>query len=397
MYDPKTTDRRNFRSLIIAGVGTIGGSLISLGRNQLVLFEKIYAVDKSPTCLNGLQGSGITSRVGDVTDPFFLHDLMSNVPGPSLFVNLCSGTDNIRIRHNLLQHDSAYIDSCASTTENPGEYRFSRMMPYTYARLDTQWPHWLCWGINPGLVEIVARRILTDLPDRADGYDVSVFEFDRLQSRTVNGMTAVGWCPEDLVEEVMLSPTLEVVDGEPIEDTTTGARDCRVNWGDRLIPARVVAHEDIWNLTEIPAVRNARFYYSLEPAVMDILRMDDVEKARNLLYIPEGIDTVAGLEQVAVQIKSDKSHVLKTMVWTEDHGDTWNRFGINAVQYQTSKSLLLAIMLLQRTRYGLIPHSNNAANLPITPEDWEIFDSFMQKLDIVWQDGSHLNLHPSVT
>lgn len=396
MYDSQTTDRRNFRSLIIAGIGTIGGSLISLGREQLALFEKIYGVDKSGSCLNGFQSSGIICRVGDITDPSFLNDLMSDVPAPSLFVNLCSGTDNIRIRHNLLQHDSAYLDSCASITENPDEYRFSRMMPYTYGRLDAQRPHWLCWGINPGLVEIMARRILTGLPDRSGDYDVFVFEFDRLQSSAENGMTAVGWCPEALVEEVMLSPTLEIVDGEPREDTTPGARGCRVNWEDRLISARVVAHEDIWNLAEIPAVRNSRFYYSLDPAVMDILRMDDAAKARDLLYIPEGNDTVSGLEQVAVQIKSDRPHFSRTLVWTEDHGETWNRFGINAVQYQTSKSLLLAIMLLQRTHYGLMPHSNNAANLPITPGDWEIFDSFMQKLDIVWQDGSHLKLHPSV-
>jgi hypothetical protein len=385
--------RKNYRTLVIAGIGTIGGSLITLGTEQLNLFENIYGVDKNRTNLTGLQSSGIICRAGDVTDPAFLNPLMSEVPGPSLFVNLCSGTDNFRIRQNLLQHDCAYLDSCASSTEDPDEYRFSRMMPYTYRKIDTRYPHWLCWGINPGLVEIIARRIITDLPDRSSGYDVTVYEFDRLHCRKDNGRAAVGWCPEALVEEVMLSPTLEIVDGMPLEDSTPGARYCRVNWDDRLIPARVVGHEDIWNLTEIEAVRNGRFYYSLNPAVMDILQMADAGKARNLLYIPGKNDTVAGLEQVAVQVSIEETQALKTLVWTEDHGETWNRFGVNAVQYQTAKSLLLAVMLLQRTEYGLVPRSNNAANLSITAGDWKIFDSFMQELDITWRDGSHLNLH----
>ena len=83
----------------------------------------------------------------------------------------------------------------------------------------------------------------------------------------------------------------------------------------------------------------------------------------------------------------------QTLVWTEDHQATWKRFGVNAVQYQTAKSLLLAIMLLQRTDYGHMPLCVNASNLPISALDWPIFDRFMQALDINWQDGSHLNLH----
>jgi hypothetical protein len=50
-------------------------------------------------------------------------------------------------------------------------------------------------------------------------------------------------------------------------------------------------------------------------------------------------------------------------------------------------------MLLQRTEYGRIPCSVNASSLPISADDWPIFDHFMQELDINWQDGCHLNLH----
>ena len=393
MYGLKQTDNRNYRSLVIAGIGTIGKSLVTLGDDQLSLFEHIVAVDKDSNRLLSIRNSGITCLVGDITDPLFLNSVMSGVPGPSLFVNLCSGTDNIRIRNNLLAYDTAYLDSCASATRDPDECRFSRMMPYTYTGMNISHPHWLCWGINPGLVEIMVRRILSGLPDRPCCYDVMVYELDRLENGASKDKAAVGWCPEALVEEVMLSPTMEIINGMPKEGSTPGSRDCIVNWDNEPIPARVVGHEDIWNLGDIPAVRNGCFYYSLSPAVMKILNMDDSIEARNLLSIPREGDTIKGLEQVAVQVNGKNLHAPRTLVWTENHAETWKNFGVNAVQYQTAKSLLLAIMLMQRTDYGLVPLTFNASNLPISLQGWPIFDSFMQELDINWRDGSHLNLH----
>jgi len=393
MYGLKKTDNRHYRSLVIAGIGTIGSSLITLGADQLALFENIFAVDKDINRLIPLQNSGITCRAGDITDPLFLQSFLADIPGPSLFVNLCSGTNNIRIRNSLLSYDTAYLDSCASMTQDPDEYRFSRLMPYTYTEMVTHHPHLLCWGINPGLVEIITRSLLAVLPDRLKNYDVTIYEFDRLENRANKDKIAVGWCPEALVEEVMLSPTVEIIDGKPKESSGCGSRDCLVNWSAASIPAKVVGHEDIWNLGDIPAVRNGRFYYSLSPAVMNILNMDDSREARNLLFIPDGGDDIKGLEQVAVQVNGENMPIPKTLVWTEDHGTTWKLYGVNAVQYQTAKSLLLAIMLLQRTDYGRMPLTFNASNLPISDNDWPIFDGFMQELDISWRDGSELNLH----
>ncbi|MFC1843790.1 hypothetical protein ACFLZ5_03285 [Thermodesulfobacteriota bacterium] len=374
-------------------MGTIGSSLITLGADQLALFENIFAVDKDINCLIPLHNSGITCRTGDITDPMFLNSFLSDIPGPSLFVNLCSGTNNIRIRNNLLSYDTAYLDSCASMTQDPKEYRFSRLMPYTYTKMTTRYPHWLCWGINPGLVEIITRSLLSVLPDRPNSYDVTIYEFDRLENRFNKDKVAVGWCPEALVEEVMLSPTVEIIEGKTKENSGCGARDCLVNWGDALIPAKIVGHEDIWNLGDIPAVKNGRFYYSLSPAVMNILNMDDSKEARSMLFIPDRGDNIKGLEQVAVQVNGENMPIPKTLVWTEDHGTTCKQYGVNAVQYQTAKSLLLAIMLMQRTDYGLMPLTFNASNLPISDNDWPIFDCFMQELDISWRDGSELNLH----
>jgi len=393
MYGSINIDYRNYRSLIIAGVGTIGRSLISLGHDQFPLFEQVYAVDKDHDCLTGFQNSGIIFQAGDINDPQFLKTFISTIPAPSLFVNLCSGTNNFRVRQNLAVYDTAYLDSCASITEDPDECRFSCLMPYTYADIDIRFPHWLCWGINPGLVEIMVRRILRDLPDSFRAYDVAVYEFDRLKYAKDSARTAVGWCPEALIEEIMLSPTMQIKNGRPEENSSPGSSKCQVSWENEPIAARIVGHEDIWNLGEIPAVRNGSFYYSLSPGAMDILTMDDSKKARNLLVVPTAGDVITGLEQVAVQITADTMPEAKTMVWTEDHAAIWKFHGVNAVQYQTAKSLLLAIMLLQRTDYGRRPHSSNASNLPITAGEWVVFDRFMKELDINWDDGSHLNLH----
>ena len=397
MYGPKRIDRSNYRTLIIAGIGTIGKSLVTLGVDQFPFFEHIFAIDRADNHLLPLQNSGFICRSGDISDPQFLNAFMAEIPGPSLFVNLCSGTNNVRIRNILSLYNTAYLDSCASTTGDPDEYRFSRLMSYTYSKINTSYPHWLCWGINPGLVEIITRRILSGLPESSRTYDVAVYEFDRLEYKADSDKAAVGWCPEALVEEVMLSPTMEIINGIHQEDTAIGARDSMVNWGRQPIPAKIVGHEDIWNLIEIPAVKNGRFYYSLSPDVMDILNMTDAKKARSMLFIPGEGDAITGLEQVAVQVNGKNMAEPKTLVWTEDHSATWNQFGINAVQYQTAKSLLLAIMLLQHTEYGLMPLSLNASNLPISLNDWPIIDHFMQELGINWHDGSHLNLHEELT
>lgn len=392
MHGTGRIDKKNYHTLIIAGLGTIGKSLITLGVEQFSLFERIIAIDKNSNCLKGLMNSGVDRLAGDISDQGFLKTLLASIPEPALFINLCSGTNNVRIRANLAPYDAAYLDSCSSATADPAEYRFSRFMPYTYTNIDTTRPHWLCWGINPGLVEIIVRRILANMPTGTRTYDVAIYEFDRLANKAGYNITHVGWCPEALVEEIMLSPTMEIVNGLPKEDAGRGTRCCKVMWENQPVPARIVGHEDIWNLSEIPAVKNGRFYYSLSPAVMDILNLDDAQKARSRLTIPDNNDAITGLEQVAVQVSHEKLGESQTLVWTEDHSATWEKHGVNAVQYQTAKSLLLAIMLLQCTDYGLVPMAHNASNLPITPHDWPIIDRFMQELEINWQDGAYLDL-----
>ena len=386
------TDRRNYHSLVIAGLGAVGSSLVKLGWRELGLFDHVVAVDVINDRLLFCQDSDINCICGDVTDSSLVHSLMSTTPGPTLFVNLCSSTDNVRIRTALSFHDAAYIDSCASMTQDPEECRFSRLMPYTYSTIDSRYPHWLCWGVNPGVVELIARRLLKELPAEKNCYDVTIYEYDRLENVSDTEKAAVGWCPAALIEEVMLSPTLQIIDGNPVEDNTLGTRDNTASWEDTPVAARVVGHEDIWNMGSIPCVKNSRFLYSLGPAVMQLLKTD-TKLAGDLLYIPTSQkESIAGLEQVAVQVSGKDLSKPQTLVWTEDHGEMWQRFRVNAVQYQTAKSILLAIKLLQQTGYGTLPIACNGSNLPIGEADWQIIDSFMEELGINWQDGTYLNL-----
>jgi saccharopine dehydrogenase-like NADP-dependent oxidoreductase len=122
MNGSTSTEKRNYRSLIIAGTGTIGTSLISLGANRFSLFDHIYAVDKNERALESLQHSGVTCCCGDISDAGFVSTFLQQIPGPSLFVNLCAGTNNVRIRKSLACHNTAYLDSCASMTDDPGEW-----------------------------------------------------------------------------------------------------------------------------------------------------------------------------------------------------------------------------------------------------------------------------------
>lgn len=381
----------NFRTLIIAGLGAIGSSLIKLSGAELRAFERTIAVDRFSEPPSYVKEAGLSYYCGDVHDRDFLASLLNDVPLPALFVNLCANVDNVLIRKTVSRFDVAYIDSCACTRKGVNEHRFSRMMPYTLTPLKGRYPHWLCWGINPGIVEIIARRLIENFPGPDGAYDVSIYEYDQLHDNGDNQTVPVGWCPDALIEEVMLSPTLVIHDGEPVEGRRPGADSITALWKGKEIASRVVAHEDIWNIGTISGVRNARFVYALHPRVMRILA-GDPDDAAALLQVPPADTPVFGNEQVAVAVKCRSSRHKRSLVWRVDHHAIWQRFGVNGVQYQTAKSILLAILLLQHTRYGTLAGTYCAADLPIGGEDWQRIDSMMETLGILWEDAAHLDL-----
>jgi hypothetical protein len=190
----------------------------------------------------------------------------------------------------------------------------------------------------------------------------------------------------------MVSPSFQIMGGRPAEGAGKGAEKVLAFWNDRPVPSRLVGHEDIWNLGQIPEVKNARFFYALHPKAMKILE-GDPDRARGRLKVPGRHVPVVGLEQVAVKVTSKYSRREKALQWAVDHETVWEAHGLNAVQYQTGKCLLLAIMLLQRTRYGKFPVNCCASNLPITGLDWEHIETAMEELGIHWENADALGLH----
>jgi len=384
-------ERINFKTLVLAGLGTIGSGLLRMGKEMLDTFEQVIVVDRNPEKLCRPPGLNLTQRLGDIEDSDFLITLFKEIRLPALFVNLCSGVDNVRIRKAIAPLDVAYLDSCASGIQGEPEYRFTRLMPYTLQKTSGSYPHWLCWGINPGLVEIMARRMMQKFVASDFPLDVSIYEFDQLHADLKDSQLAVGWSPEALFEEMMISPSFYVADNQQVESGGPGTRKVLAFWKENAVLARLVGHEDVWNIGQLDSVKSAQFFYALNPAVMEALE-GKADEALARLKVPAAEIPVFGLERVAVQVKSAASCRQESLVWEVDHQDVWRRHKVNAVQYQTGKSLLLAISLLQWTHYGRRPLNCCAAGLPISPADWDTIEQQMTAMDIRWTDADALAL-----
>jgi hypothetical protein len=321
--------------------------------------------------------------VGDITDPTFVDHLLRDLTKPAVFLNLCSDIDTMKLRLQLSRYPVAYIDSGASG--GPPEMRssFIRTMRYTNSPCNGLYPHLLCQGINPGMVEFIARRIMRDFSTREHVFDVTVFEIDTLTASLYDGKVAVGWSPRDLVEEMMVIPVFEVQKGLPVESATNGSAETCVLWNNQRIPSRIVAHEDIWNLSLLPEVVNARFIYSLKDDVMNALASTPADALKRLM-VPEENMPVHGKDTVIVTVRGLVSGLSQSLCWSVDHFEIWQKYGVNGVQYQTGKSILFPIRLLMEGLAGVKGGTYNAATLPITVENWNRIDALLAELGIDW-------------
>jgi len=381
-----------YRSLVIAGVGAVGRALCVLGRRQLASFEEVVTVDRRPLPPFVDLPPGVAFEQWDIADDRRLRQLLDRLPPPTLLLNLCVGIDNLILRRLLADRDAAYLDAACSAPDGSDEVRFSRMMPHSLTPVASRRPQWLCWGINPGLVEIVARRLIHEWGEAGGPFSVTVFEHDEIHTATAaDGRVAVGWCCDSLIEEVMESPTFFVTSGREVEDATPGTRPVTARWNGAAVPSRLVGHEDIWNLGRLPAVRDAAFVYGLHPRIMAVFDTGQVALAKERFYVPPPEEPVYGHERVAVQVRGPDGRQ-RSLLWQEDHHRIWQRFGCNAVQYQTATSVLFALVLMHRTRLGGIGGNHTASTLPIAPDTWPLIDACLRELDIRWQDASSLGL-----
>ncbi len=375
---------RNYETLVIAGCGTVGSGILTLGKDDLESFDRVLVVDADDERLE--RANGFERLRGDITDAAFLDSVLSAAGAPGILVNLCPDIDNVAVRRVAAARDMAYLDSSVSSIgSEPEEFRYSRLMPYTFGAVESRWPQWLCFGINPGLVEIVARMLIGRMRVSPDGFDVLIAEHDRLRSDGED--VAVGWSPQSLAEEAMLSPTLVVSDWRREESAGAGAAGATLRWRGETVDARLVAHEDIWNLAAVPGVRDAAFAYALDAGVMETLA-GDFHAALERLAVPRGDDGITGMEEVLVRVRGIATGEERALVWATDHAQARRRHGVNAVQYQTAKGLLLALRLMQRTPLGLRRGIASASTLALSQDDWPLVLGAMDELGIEWTDAT---------
>jgi len=382
----------NFQTLIIAGLGSIGGSMFAVGKEYLPWFAKVLAVDREARKPVIPMDAPVEVLVRDVTDTSFLEELIRRVPKPVLLLNLCAGIDHVRLRKMIEKLPAAYLDSGCCTPEGTDEHRFSRMMPYTLTPVESGYPHWLCWGINPGVVELVTRMLLRRMGLPAAEAEVTIFEHDSLQTANPDHGIAVGWCPAFLVEEMLISPSLVVEEGGLREGLAAGGQPVLVSWDNETVACRVVGHEDIWNLGQLLGVGSARFVYGLSPRVMSVLDSRDAPAAAAELKVPLPATPVLGLERIAVQVRSSSSGASRTLLWETDHERVWKRLGVNGVQFQTCVSLWLALHMLQNTSFGTLQGTWCASNLPFSEADWREVESAMSRLGMAWEEADHSSI-----
>jgi hypothetical protein len=378
----------NYRHCILLGIGAIGSALLKLGQAQLSTFETVTAVDVKEPRLNLHGPYGTFDFIqGDARDLDLLTRLIQGRSGASLIVNMCSGIDYVRIRNHIARFDAAYLDLSASSLNGAGTY--DDIMRYTHTRAESARPQWICWGMNPGLVELVARRLMNERPETGTKH-VIIYEHDSLHAITETGRIGVGWSPVDLIEEVMVTPTVEIREGVVCQHDTEGALHERVQWGDEIVPSRIVAHEDIWNLHLLPRLATARFFYAFHPSVMSVLE-GNREEAYGRIDVPEETVSLTGADRVAVQVL-DEDGAGQTLLWETDHAKTWANYRLNAVQYQVCKGVQVALDLLQHTHFGTLTGTYCASNLPISEKDWELIERSFVSNDIEWRSAENLGI-----
>jgi len=376
----------NYQHVLLLGAGTIGKGLLKIGKRQLSSFETISVLDLEPmpeSCHNGYKN--IDVHVGDAEDLDLLTYLLKPASKRAVVINLCSGVDAVRIRSHLgMLGNAAYLDTSAGLLPDRSQDPFDSLMNYNHTYIDSTYPQWICWGMNPGLVEIVARRLMLEGNTNSDReHCVTIYEHDSLDTATKSGKLGVGWSPRELIEEFMITSNIEIKNGEFVQDERRGSQPIEVCWGDEIINSRMVAHEDIWNLGLLPEVRSARFTYALSPGVMEVLS-GPVAVARERLEVPEEDVPLIGKDRIAVQVLNG-SEEEKCLIWETDHAAVWTQHGVNAVQYQVCKGIQAALELLQYSELGLLGGTYCASTLPLNQGDWQMMEKVFSLNGIDWR------------
>lgn len=383
--------KRHYRTLILGGYGSIGRAFVVLGGPFINSFSQVVILDRK-----NVEPCGPVDALflrGDIEDLSFLADVLSGHAGGFLFVNLCSLTDTYRIRQVVSDYGGAYIDTSCSTIYGEDEHRYSRLMPYTFQSTHNREPHFTCCGVNPGMVEVIARKIVGETFDRGARLDILFFENDQFHAELNEGRVSVSWSPDTLIDEVMLTPTCYVRESHLVEHEQPPTQEVRAGWGERSYGARLVGHEELWNIPRIcgVTVENSFFAYTFHANVMGVLR-GDAGLARRSLILPNDGIPVSGTDTLAVKVVDTPSGKQSTLAWVSDHSATQKRWGINGVQFQVSSSLLFFLELLVRCGDWCEGRVLSASDIPLEWFGWDVISELLDRYGIEWRDAADLNL-----
>ena len=254
-------------------------------------------------------------------------------------------------------------------------------------------PHFTCTGVNPGMVEVIARKIINETFPKGTSFDVRFFENDRFCARLNDDKVGVSWSPETLVDEVILTPTFRIKDGRVVESDSPPTLETRTRWGGNTFEARLVGHEEIWNMQRLKGmtIENSFFAYALREEIMSVLK-DGPDAANHRFIIPGSGVPVSGADTIAVQVIEKSSGDCRTLAWDTDHAATWKRWGINGVQFQVASSLLFFLDLLLRSGDWAAGRVLCGSDIPFELIGWDAADELLTKYDIEWKDANDLGL-----
>lgn len=383
-----------YKTIFIAGWGSIASGIFRVGEKFLSGFKNIVVVDRQKRKSYYFRKNNIDFHCINIENLSYFKKIIKKYDSPYIFINLCSNTDNYRIRKflsNYFAHSALYIDTCCSGIYKNKENRFSKLMPYTFKKCNNKLPYFICGGINPGMVEIIARMIIKRFLEGGKEYDIYIFEKDELTTKMANNKIAVSWSPEILINEVVYTPTFQIINGSIVEEKKAPTIIKNVRWGNKVIESRIVGHEEIWNFFKNNKINNSFFSYSLPDKVMNLFK-NSYKNYYKILKVPNNKNKIFGKERIAVKVINKKNNKSKTLIWEEDHHKIWKKYKINAVQYQTTLSIIFFIELLKKIKTDKRDWLYCASNFPINHFSWKYINKLMRKYRIKWKNGDNLNL-----
>jgi hypothetical protein len=243
------------------------------------------------------------------------------------------------------------------------------------------------------MVEVIARKIIYETVDQGPRLDILFFENDQFHVQLDGERVGVSWSPETLIDEVMLTPTFCVKASCPFEHEQPPTQQIRTQWGDHVWDARLVGHEELWNVRRISGITvdNSFFAYTLHNDAMDLLR-GDPEKARGRLIRPDDGIPILGTDTLVVKVIDIRSGKQRALAWETDHAAAQRQWGINGVQFQVASSLLFFLELLMRCGDWSAGKVLSASDIPLERFGWGLVNELLERYGIEWREANEFDV-----